>query len=156
MGRRNGSGVLSSPLLVLCARGMCKTCFHSQHPGFALNSSELAVGVFCPFCIFCRELAPTVYAQLLQLFLVSYIFLAFCCSRRLCPGVSLAALEQRAPGPTPSQKHTAHIWLSFYLIFYLAYLSYPDCLSQPKAFNIYSSCYMYQQFLFVAEWSSTV
>ena len=123
MGRRNGLGVLSTPLLMLCARGMCKTCFCSQHLGFAPSSSEVAVGVFRPICIFCPEFAPTVYAQLLQLFLVSYIFLAFCCSRRHCPGVSPASLEQRAPGPTlRSTQHISALSFTLYFIWHIFHI----------------------------------
>ena len=51
----------------------------------------------------------------MQLFLVPFSFFAFCCWRRGAPGVSIAVLEQRAPGPSLSQmcagRGTLEVWV---------------------------------------------
>ena len=36
---------------------------YARDPAFAPGSSDLAVGVFGSFCVFCPEFAPTVHAR---------------------------------------------------------------------------------------------
>ena len=56
--------------------------------------------VFLSLCIFCPEFVPTVHARsYFQSHMVSLYFVA---GGEVCPGESIAALQQRVPGPSLS------------------------------------------------------
>lgn len=82
--------------------GWGHTCFCSQHLLFAPGSSEVTNGFFVSVA-FGLAFAPTVYAHFffLSQFIVSLCFVA---GGEVCPGVSIAALQQKVPGLRPVSK----------------------------------------------------
>ena len=76
---------------------------HAQYRAFAPNVLFLVQALqrwqlrFLVFCIFLSIICPNCACT--QLFFVPYSFFVFCCSRF----VQMQALQQRVPGPSPSQ-----------------------------------------------------
>lgn len=74
---------------------MCRD--HVQCPAFALCTSEMAVGLEGGGCTLWFIICPN--CACVQLFLVLCSFFLFCCSRRLCLGISASVKGPRCLSP---------------------------------------------------------
>ena len=70
-------------------------CFFSQHPAFALNSSEVAGGVLGFLYLLDHNLPQL---KCTQLFLYPYSFFVSFAPGDVCPGASIAATATKGPG----------------------------------------------------------
>ena len=92
VGLECGLGVLTTPLAVLSAQVMCNTLLLLLTPCFCSQLSRSDSWVFWSFCIFSFWIYPN--CACMQLFVVSYSFFVFIAQGDICPGASIAVLQQ--------------------------------------------------------------
>ena len=92
VGLECGLGVLTTPLAVLSAQVMCNTLLLLLTPCFCSQLSRSDSWVFWSFCIFSFWIYPN--CACMRLFVVSYSFFVFIAQGDICPGASIAVLQQ--------------------------------------------------------------
>ena len=98
-GRRAGLRVLPTPLVVLCARGMRSTLLLLLTPFLLSALQKWLLGFLVFLYLFVHNLPQLQHAHsYFQSLIVSLYFVA---QGDICPGASMAALQQRVPGPRP-------------------------------------------------------
>ena len=123
-------GVQQEGWLRYCAHPLCWVqgawtvpYFSSQHPVFVLSSSEVAGGLFFVFCLFVSfwvQNLPQLHMH--EVIFSLKIFLHCVALEEVCPGASIAALQQRVPCPKPVSPWQA---LFCFLSLWVWLFSYP-------------------------------